>query len=88
MTDETSKPKTKTSKAKKASKNAKKKAVRIGSPRWVVPLMLALFGIGLLWIIAYYIVPDVPPFVTLGAWNVLVGFVLISLGFVVSTQWK
>lgn len=66
----------------------KKKAVRIGSPRWVVPTMLALFGIGLLWIIVYYIVPTAPGISTLGAWNVLIGFVLISIGFVVSTKWK
>lgn len=65
-----------------------KKPVRIGSPRWVVPTMLALFGIGLLWIIIYYIVPTAPFIGTLGAWNVLGGFILISLGFVVSTQWK
>ncbi|MFZ1362482.1 MAG: cell division protein CrgA [Candidatus Nanopelagicales bacterium] len=73
-------------KDKKAKKD--KKPVRIGSPRWVVPTMLALFGIGLLWIIIYYIVPTAPGIGTLGAWNVLGGFILISLGFVVSTQWK
>lgn len=75
--------------AKKITKKSKdKKAVRIGSPRWVVPTMLALFGIGLLWIIVYYIAPSAPGIVNLGAWNVLIGFVLISLGFVVSTRWK
>ncbi len=71
---------------KKEKKN--KKPVRVGSPRWVVPTMLALFGIGLLWIIIYYIVPTAPGISALGAWNVLIGFVLISFGFVVSTQWK
>lgn len=77
--------------AKSAPKKQTKKdktPVRIGSARWVVPTMLALFGIGLLWIIVYYIAPGAPGLVSLGAWNVLIGFVLISLGFVVSTQWK
>ena len=72
---------------KKTSKKSKK-PVRVGSPRWIVPTMLALFGIGLLWIIVYYIAPDAPGIGGLGAWNVLIGFVLISLGFVVSTRWK
>lgn len=74
--------------AKEKTKAKNKKPVRIGSPRWVVPLMLALFGIGLLWIIVYYIVPDAPFMASLSYWNVAIGFVLISLGFVVSTKWK
>lgn len=66
----------------------KKKPVKIGSPRWVAPLMLALFGLGLLWIVAYYIAPNSGIFATLSYWNVVIGFVLIALGFVVSTKWK
>ena len=33
----------------------KPKPVRLDSPRWLVPLMLALFGIGLIWIVVYYV---------------------------------
>ena len=65
-----------------------RKPVKIGSPRWIAPLMLAFFGIGLLWIVAYYIAPDAIFFPTLSYWNVVGGFVLIALGFVVSTKWK
>lgn len=65
-----------------------KKAVQIGSPRWVVPAMLTCFGLGLLWIVAYYIAPDAPVLKDLTYWNVVIGFVLIGVGFVISTKWK
>ena len=73
---------------KKSTSQAKQKPVRIGPPRWIAPLMLTLFGVGLLWIIAYYIAPDAPFLSDLSYWNVVIGFVLIGCGFVVSTKWK
>ncbi|KAB8163371.1 cell division protein CrgA [Streptomyces sp. 3MP-14] len=56
--------------------------------RWVAPLMLALFGIGLAWIVVYYMTKADLPVGALGDWNIVVGFGFIALGFVVSTQWK
>ncbi|SOD63730.1 Uncharacterised protein family (UPF0233) [Streptomyces zhaozhouensis] len=55
---------------------------------WVAPLMLALFGIGLAWIVVYYMTKADLPIGALGDWNIVVGFGFIALGFVVSTQWK
>lgn len=75
-------------KAKITKKKSDKKAMRIGSPSWVAPLMIAFFGIGLLWIVAYYIAPDAPFLKDLTYWNVVIGFALIACGFVVSTKWK
>lgn len=72
--------------APKASKS--KKAVKIGSPRWVAPVMVGCFVIGLLWIVAYYIAPDAPLLKDLTYWNVVIGFGLIGMGFVISTKWK
>jgi hypothetical protein len=66
----------------------KRKAVKIGSPPWVAPLMVGLFVVGLLWVCAWYIAPDAPILSDLGFWNLVGGFVLIGLGFVVSTKWK
>lgn len=66
----------------------KRKPVKIGSPRWIAPLMVTLFVVGLLWIVAWYIAPDAPFLGPLGAWNVVIGFALIALGFLVSTKWK
>ena len=65
-----------------------KKPVKIGSPRWVAPLMLTFFILGLLWIVAYYIAPTAPVMSDLAYWNVVGGFVLICCGFIVSTKGK
>ncbi|ARQ69725.1 cell division protein CrgA [Streptomyces marincola] len=56
--------------------------------RWVAPLMLAMFAIGLAWIVLYYVTQADLPVESLGDWNIVVGFGFIAVGFVVSTQWK
>jgi hypothetical protein len=58
------------------------------SPRWLVPVMLACFGIGLLWIVLYYLAPGMPVLGELGQWNMLIGFGLIMVGFGLSTRWR
>jgi hypothetical protein len=59
------------------------------SPRWLAPLMLAMFGLGVLWLVVYYISEgDMPVAGALDDWNLLVGFGFIILGFVLSTQWR
>lgn len=66
-----------------------KAPVRVGSPRWLVPLMLALFGVGLVWILVYYVTaPTSYPVPSVGAWNVAIGFGFIAAGFGLATQWK
>ena len=56
--------------------------------RWVAPLMLAFFLIGLAWIVVFYVTTGSLPIEALGNWNIVVGFGFIAGGFVVSTQWK
>lgn len=56
--------------------------------RWVAPLMLAMFVIGLAWIVVFYVTQGDLPLEVLGNWNIVVGFGFIAVGFVVSTQWK
>ena len=59
------------------------------SPVWVAPLMLTLMGIGVLWLVIFYITqPDMPITGELGNKNLLIGFGFISAGFVVATQWR
>lgn len=59
------------------------------SPVWLAPLMLALFGIGVLWLVVFYITQGDMPFVSgLDNWNLLVGFGFIIAGFGLSTQWR
>ena len=62
------------------------------SPRWVAPLMLALFGLGVLWLVVFYITQGgmggLPTVSEIGNWNLLVGFGFIIAGFALSTQWR
>ncbi len=68
---------------------AKKSSIDLkGGHQWVAPLMLALFGIGLAWIVVFYVTKGDLPVDALGNWNIVVGFGFIAGGFVVSTQWK
>ena len=72
-----------------AAKPVKKKGP---SPRWLAPLMLALFGIGVLWLVVFYITQGrmggLPYASEWGNLNLLVGFGFIIAGFGLSTQWR
>ena len=57
------------SRRKKDQSVDKRTPVKIGSPRWVAPTMIALFVLGLLWVCAWYIAPDAPILSDLGFWN-------------------
>lgn len=59
------------------------------SPVWLAPLMLALFFIGITWLVVFYITaPNMPVFGDLGNANLAIGFGFIVLGFALSTQWR
>ena len=62
------------------------------SPRWLAPVMVACWLVGLGWIATYYISAGVnvylPVWGPLGSWNLLIGFALIIVGVVLSTRWR
>lgn len=58
------------------------------SARWVAPVMVAMFLIGLVWVVMYYISGGSLPIAALGAWNLVIGFAFIFVGLMVSTRWK
>ena len=59
------------------------------SPVWLAPLMLALFLIGIVWLVVFYLSEgDMPLTGDLGNGNLLIGFGFIVLGFALSTQWR
>jgi hypothetical protein len=62
-----------------------KKAV---SPRWVAPLMLACFLVGIVWLVLFYVTGGSLPIKALSNWNLLIGFGFIIGGFGISTQWR
>jgi hypothetical protein len=59
------------------------------SPRWLAPLMVALFLVGIAWLVVYYIgAGSTPGMSALGDWNLAIGFGFIIVGFALSTQWR
>ncbi|MDP9847829.1 cell division protein CrgA [Streptosporangium lutulentum] len=58
------------------------------SPRWLAPVMVTSWIIGILWIATYYVAPSAPLLGTLQNWNLLIGFVFIIFGVVLSTRWR
>lgn len=63
-------------------------AIKLTNRSWVAPVMLAMFLIGLAWIVIFYVANGSLPIESLGNWNIVVGFGFIAAGFGVSTQWK
>lgn len=66
----------------------KKAPVKLDRRGWVAPTFCALFIIGLMWIVVYYITGGSWPIPDIGGWNIAIGFGFIAAGFGVSTQWK
>lgn len=59
------------------------------SPPWVGALILALFLVGIAWLLTYYFSNGgILGMEHLGGWNVLVGFSFVVAGLVAATQWK
>ena len=58
------------------------------SPAWLAPTMVAFFLIGLLWIVTFYVSQTRYPVPGIGAWNMLIGFSFIGVGFSLATRWR
>ena len=59
----------------------------VESPRWLAPVMVANFLIGLFWIVIFYINQNLP-IPGIRAWNMVIGFSFIAVGFSLATKWK
>lgn len=62
--------------------------LKVGNPRWFVPLMVALMVVGLLWVVVFYVTSQKYPVPQLGRWNLLAGFGLMLAGFGMTTRWR
>ncbi len=52
-------------------------------------LMVAMFLIGLAWLVVFYLAGTTLPLMShLGSWNLLIGIAFIAVGFGVATQWR
>ena len=60
---------------------------KLESPSWLAPVMVANFIFGLIWIVIFYISGTNYPIPGIGAWNMLVGFGFVGIGFSLATRW-
>ena len=63
------------------------------NPVWFKPVMFGFMFVGLFWIITYYVTSAQFPLgaatpLNLSNWNILIGFGIAMVGFMMSTRWK
>jgi hypothetical protein len=63
------------------------------NPIWFKPVMFGFMIVGLFWIITYYVTSAQFPLgaatpLNLSNWNILIGFGIAMVGFMMSTRWK
>jgi hypothetical protein len=80
-------PKSRTRKKAVYTPPQKAKEVKV-SPRWLAPLMVTSWILGVGWISTWYVWQDAPLLGTLGNWNLAIGFALIIFGVILSTRWR
>ena len=50
--------------------------------------MLGFIVVGFAWIIVFYVSLQQLPIPEIGFWNVLIGFGIMFIGFIMATRWK
>ena len=58
------------------------------NPVWFKPVMFGFMLLGLVWIIVFYISQGTLPIPSLASWNILVGFGIAFIGFLMTTRWR
>ena len=58
------------------------------NPVWFKPIMFGLMLLGLVWIIVFYVSGTALPVAALGDGNILVGFGILFVGFLMTTRWR
>jgi hypothetical protein len=55
---------------------------------WFKPIMFGFMLIGLIWIIVFYVSDQTLPVPQWSSWNILVGFGIMFVGFLMTTRWR
>ncbi|WEV69435.1 cell division protein CrgA [Bifidobacterium sp. ESL0775] len=57
------------------------------NPAWFVPLFCFLMILGLAWAVVYYLTSKYP-IPGIGAWNLLIAFCIVMVGFIMTMWWR
>lgn len=55
---------------------------------WFKPVMFGFMLLGLVWIIVFYVSNNTLPIPNLNSWNILIGFGIMFIGFLMTTRWR
>jgi hypothetical protein len=58
------------------------------NPVWFKPVMFGFMLVGLIWIIVFYVSQGALPIASLESWNIVVGFGIAFIGFLMTTRWR
>lgn len=58
------------------------------NPVWFKPIMLGLMILGLLWVIVFYLSNQTLPIPGISGWNLVIGFGIAFIGFLMTTRWR
>jgi hypothetical protein len=75
-------------KQERTKKVREPKAGDAPNPVWFKPVMFGFMLVGLIWIIVFYISQGTLPIPSLQSWNILVGFGIAFIGFLMTTRWR
>jgi hypothetical protein len=71
-----------------ADRDAQRPSGDAPNPVWFKPIMFGFMLLGLLWIIVFYISTGTLPIAAAGSWNILIGFGIAFIGFLMTTRWR
>lgn len=58
------------------------------NPVWYKPVMFGFMLLGLAWIVVFYLSQTQFPIPGLGSYNILIGFGIAFIGFLMTTRWR
>lgn len=58
------------------------------NPVWFKPIMVGLMLLGLVWVLVFYLSGSKFPIPGIDAWNLVIGFGIAFVGFLMTTRWR
>jgi len=58
------------------------------NPVWFKPIMIGLMLVGLAWVLVFYLSGSQFPIPGIEGWNLVIGFGIAFVGFLMTTRWR